>query len=75
MIYGEGGSQGVGSYKPGSIAGRQDMFWIFALRLASLGNLTRETPTASYMALGDRKLGSALSSRRPSSWRLASHKG
>ncbi len=60
IMYGEGGSQGVGSYKSGSIAGRQDMLWIFALRLAGMGNLTRETPTASYMALGWGIRGDAL---------------
>jgi hypothetical protein len=35
----------------------------------------RTAVPALAVALGDRKLGSALSSRRPSSWRLASHKG
>lgn len=60
IMYGEGGSTGIGTYQSLALSGRQDLFWIFALRLGAMGNLTRETPTAANMALGYGIRGDAL---------------
>ncbi|MDB5098585.1 MAG: hypothetical protein JWM80_3006 [Cyanobacteria bacterium RYN_339] len=47
MEYGEGGTLGLGPYRSLVLAGRQDLFWIFGLRMGAMGFLPKDATAAS----------------------------